>query len=105
MNPAPYLLVEVMDKEPALVSLWIAAVICSAAGFLLIRYRPWLVIISLAAAAWLALGILPEIYDPFVGPAIRKEAGLSYVIQAHLASGLPFLLPLLALRGRRKAIA
>jgi hypothetical protein len=98
-----FVVAEVMDKEPTLASLWVAAVFCSAIGFALVRFRPWLLIAAVAVAAWLALRILPEIYDPFVGPAIRAEAGLKYVVQAQIASMLPFVVSPLALLFRRRA--
>ena len=75
---APAILLEVMDKQASVTDLWVAAVVIAVGGFLLARYRYWLVLPVLAFAllsAWIQIG---ELRDPFVGPAILHEAGPDY---------------------------
>ena len=95
------MLLEVMDKEPSLPEVWSAAIILAAAGAIAGFLRPrWLFAILplTAAASWV---LLSELRDPYVGPAIRAEAGEDYVTQSYAAIALALLTPLaaLALRG------
>ena len=47
--------------------------------------------------------ITDELRDPYVGPAILKEAGHRYFVGAYLAAALAILLPLLGLALRFRA--
>ena len=83
---------EVMDKEPSILSFWVSGLVWGGLGFLLARRRWWWstpVVVIFAASA---LGVWSEWTDPFVGPAIAEEAGRLYfyhfVASALLASGL-----------------
>jgi len=73
------LLLEVMDKEPGAVALWLQALLFGTAGYLAGRYRPrWLllVVILTGLALW---NWVSELRDPFVGAAMRREAGSTYI--------------------------
>jgi hypothetical protein len=76
-------LAEVMDKEPTPSGLWVTHVLLGIVALLAWR-RHWVVGAIVTA---LALGFVWsfhwELADPFVGPAIRLEAGASYVRQAY----------------------
>lgn len=73
---------EVMDKEPPIGAYWLVALVISTIGFFTCKKWPWLGVVVLVAS----YGILTEVLDPVVGPAIRNEAGLGYVIQVYLCS-------------------
>ncbi len=76
---------EVMDKEPTVTQIWLSAAIGGAIGFIACRFRAWLLVIALPLTTALPLSTVLETYDRFVGPDIRREAGMQYAIQAHLA--------------------
>ena len=91
------LLFEVMDKEWPL---WLVAVVflgLAFAGFLLCRWRRQAAFFILPVIAFYAWGQIAEIRDPYVGPAILKEAGPSYVILSYSFIALATILPLFGL--------
>lgn len=72
---------EVMDKEPSAVSNWAWAVLGGTVAVAAWRWRWWA---GLMVALFVLLRLYAvhlEIQDPFVGPAIRREAGQGYVTQ------------------------
>jgi len=77
-------LLEVMDKEVTVPEAWILAGLCAAAGVLLSRWKPWLVAVPLLVLVVAAWSIASELLDPFVGPAIRAEAGSGYPFRVFL---------------------
>ena len=91
------LLFEVMDKEPTLVAIWISSIVLGIGGLILCKYKWWMATIVIAIAVVLALDLLLELHDPFVGPAIIREAGSTYVLQSYIASTISIFLPLLGL--------
>jgi hypothetical protein len=97
-------LFEVMDKEPSLLLVWFFFLFVGVGGFLLCRHRRWFLAVVLPIALVLAWGHLSELHDPFVGPAIAREAGRAYFIQSYLATGLAVALPFLGLIKRRRRV-
>ena len=95
------LLLEVMDKEPALGTVWLAAAGLGVLGHRLARWRTWtsvpvaLLIVALAAVVWL------EWFDPTVGPMMRTEAGASYGWQVAGATALALFATVLGWRRSR----
>jgi hypothetical protein len=74
------LLFEVIDKEPRLAQRAILYGVLSVVGCLLSRKRWWwglLVLPVVGVFAWADVG---ELHDPFVGPAIIREAGFVHVV-------------------------
>ena len=74
------LLFEVMDKEPPLAQRAILYGVLGVLGHLLSRKRWWgglLVLPVVGVFAWADVG---ELHDPFVGPAIIREAGFVHVV-------------------------
>jgi hypothetical protein len=88
-----------MDKEPSLLQLWLDALLVGCVGFavcvLLARRRPWLLVPVLPILVLLATGFYWELNDPWVGPAIAREAGLDYVQHAYRAIIMGGVLPCL----------
>ncbi len=97
-------LFEVMDKEPLLLQVWVLFLLVGVGGLLLCRYRSWLLAVVLPVALFLAWGHLSELHDPFVGPAIAREAGRDYFIQSYLAMALGVALPFLGMIKRRRGL-
>lgn len=83
------ILAEVMDKEPS--GLWLvscgAAIALVAAGAT--RYTRWALLVFGPLAVLGLCGLTSEIRDPFVGPAILREAGFSYIFIAWVSGLLP----------------
>ena len=94
-------LFEVMDKEPSLIQVWTLFLTLGIGGFLLCRYRSGLMTIVLPAVILFAAGHFMEMHDPFVGPAIVREAGQGYVTQSYIAMALAVALPFLGIVTRK----
>jgi hypothetical protein len=78
---APALLLwEVMDKEPPLAQRAILYGVLSGLGLLLARERWWLGLLVLPVMAVFAWVDVSELNDPFVEPAIIREAGLLHAL-------------------------
>jgi hypothetical protein len=94
------LLLEVMDKEPSVQTVWLVAAGLGTLGYALARWRAWTITLSGGAIGLFAYSIMGEMRDPFVGPAIRQEAGPIYGWHVALACALALLF---ACAGRRSA--
>ena len=82
---------EVMDKELSILQIWLALLRTLALCALATALWRWLLVPSLMAG--LATGLAfawTEWFDPYVGPAIRVEAGAAY--GAHVQAALTLLL-------------
>jgi hypothetical protein len=87
------MILEVMDKEPSLLSIWALFLLVGATGFLLCHlHRVWLVL-TFPVALLLSLTHLTELRDPHISAAILNEAGRGYFIQSYLAMSVALLLP------------
>lgn len=76
---------EVMDKEPTLFALWTTAIGVVLLAAVLERWRRHFGFFVLPVAVLFAAVGHGELSDPSVGPAIRQEAGVSYIVQAYMA--------------------
>ena len=71
---------EVLDKEFSLPTLLAVAVVAAIVVFWVARRQP-LALIALLSIVGMFFGLhLSEILDPFVGPAMAREGGKTYVI-------------------------
>jgi len=85
---------EVMDKEPSLLFVFLCGAFGSVAILITARYKSILLILVAPLPLLYFYALLVEINDPFVGPAILKEAGTFYVNSAYVlgctvASSIP----------------
>ena len=96
-------LAEVMDKEAPLSTLWIAAVVIGIGGAIVVQRWRWAMVLVMLFAILFAVAVLTEIYDPYIEPAIREEAGLSYVVQAHLTVVVTLVVPWFGWRRSKKS--
>ena len=93
---------EVMDKEPGLLAIWVGAFFAIPIAWLTGRLLPllgWVVVLPLLPA----LVALAECYDSQFGPAILREVGPAYAIQAHAAPALTLVAYLIGRYQRRQA--
>ena len=81
---------EVMDKELSLTQVWAWGLLGATVGLLAIRSRWWVGFVSLPVAALGPFRALVEFRDPYVGPAIAREAGATY--GAHALAALTLVL-------------
>src|SRR5579872_4097831 len=88
---------EVMDKEPSLAAIWTTSLALAILGYGLSRYRFWAGAVGLVVACLIVWAHIEELLDPYVGPAIRQEAGRSYFVQSYIASTLALIVPILGL--------
>lgn len=79
---------EVMDKEPAAAEIWAWAICGGAAAGVAWNVRVWLGALATAALARFFITLWSELADPFVGPAIRAEAGTTYVTTVSCATAV-----------------
>src|SRR2546422_3912137 len=87
------LILEVMDKEPSLRTVWGAALLLGLVGFVAARFRRWLVLPALTVIGFLAYWQLSQLADAVVRPGIIQGAGGGR------------LGPLLAARARRRLVS
>lgn len=87
-------LAEVMDKEPSSGEIWIFTAMFLVADLLLVRWRLWLPLVIWPVTAIYAVGFWEELVDPYVGPAIRIEAGWLYVILGYVAVAINVVAPI-----------
>ena len=80
---------EVMDKEFALPVVAGVGLIAVVMAFAAARWLPWALVVVVPAVAYAFALHLSELVDPYVGPAILREAGPLYV-------GVSWTLPILA---------
>lgn len=81
-----YVYAEVMDKEPSLSSMYLYGLLGSVVAILSARYKPWLLLLALPLPVLYFYGLILEINDPYVGPAILNEAGPIYIFSAYMLS-------------------
>ena len=104
MLPILPLLLEVMDKEPGALALWASALVWGGLGFFAGRWRWWAATPFIVWGVLSGLAVATELRDPFVGPAMRAEAGPLYVWHAGLSTVIFVALPTIgALVGRRRS--
>jgi uncharacterized membrane protein len=92
---------EVMDKEPALISIVLCGIIGSLLAILSTRFKPWLLLLAFPFPALYFYGLILEINDPYVGPAILNEAGSIYIYSAYLLSVLLVFSPFIGMIWRK----
>jgi len=92
---------EVMDKEPSLGCIFLWGLIGSLVTTLSIRYKPWLILLSLPLPALYFFGLILEIQDSHIGPAILNEAGGEYIYSAYFLSTLLVFSPFIGIVWRK----
>jgi hypothetical protein len=88
---------EVMDKEPTLGSMILWGSIGSLVAIFSARFKPWLLLLALPFPVLYFYGLILEINDPYVGPAILNEAGPIYIYSAYLLSALLVFSPFIGM--------
>jgi len=94
---------EVMDKEPTVAANWMTALAGGGAAVIAWRWRWWLGAAVSAFALALVYTMYLEITDPSVGPAIRQEAGQSYITQYYWSAAVAVALHMIAAYSGLKA--
>jgi hypothetical protein len=74
---------EVMDKEPSLMQNIAWGLVSSALSLFAARFKPWLLLLVVPLPAIYFLDLIREIRDPFVGPAMLREAGPIYIYSGY----------------------
>jgi hypothetical protein len=92
MKMCIFLAFEVMDKEWPLWLVLVGFLGLGIVGMFVCRRRPIAAVVFLPLMFLSGLSQVSELNAPFVGEAIRTEAGLSYVILSYLAIGVGFFL-------------
>jgi hypothetical protein len=85
-------LLEVMDKELTIPQMWAIGAVGGVVGYLAGRWRVWAAIPVVLVLAFLPWAAATELSDPYVGPAIIREAGRSYPVQLAASFGIGILL-------------
>ena len=95
---------EVMDKELSSTGMLLGAMLVVGASVALARMKWWSSLVVLPFSGAYAVAVMLEIHDPYIGPAIYTEAGLSSVLIAYGFSIVAVIVPIFAaMLGRRKA--
>ncbi len=74
---------EVMDKEPSLMQNIAWGFVSSALSLLAARFKPWSLLLVVPLPVMYFWDLIREIQDPFVGPAMLKEAGAIYIYSGY----------------------
>ena len=77
-----------LDKELNLPELIVFVGAGALAAYLAARYRPWALLIVVPVIGLVLVGHYSELFDPAVGPAMRNEGGLMYVVASWCAAPL-----------------
>jgi hypothetical protein len=93
---------EVMDKEPSLLRLYVIFGGVGLLGLFACRRIPWLALLLTPGVALLGWLVTVDLRDPFVRDAIMREAGRRYLILSYAAVALGALMPLLGCLLARK---
>ena len=75
-----FALLEVMDKEFSFLTVLLWTLGPAVLAFLAAWKKPWLLVLILSVTVLFTYAQLSEVTDPFVGPAMRHEAGPSYIL-------------------------
>ena len=93
---------EVSDKIPTYSDLWVWGLALNGLAIGLSSWRWWCGLLVLPISALWAVGVLDMLHDPFVGPAILREQGRSYLHACYVSTLLvlsgPPLIAVLAKR-------
>lgn len=99
-------LAEIADKEPSVGGMWAWALAVNVIALLLEMVRPRLGLLMVPLAALSAWAGYMELSDPYVGQAILRELGPSYVKMSYMIIAVellgPALLVLMCEVGRRR---
>lgn len=95
-------ILEVMDKEPSLFRIWFFYLFIAVGGFLLGRYRRWLLFFVMPIATLFAWVHLSDLHDPYIGPDIFHEAGQHYFTQSYIAMAVAITVPPLSLLSKKR---
>ena len=83
---------EVMDKEPSILAHWLSAVVLGGGAIAAWRWRWWAGSLVTAIGVLIVPSFYWELNDSSVGPAIRAEAGNTYVLHYYLSASAWVLL-------------
>jgi hypothetical protein len=97
---------EVLNKFASPALYWIVAAVVGAAGFLMSRRWPMMIILFLLWSAFLLWGIIDTYREPFVGESAWKEGGWLFLFHMAGSAMVMFILPLIgAILGGRQPMA
>jgi hypothetical protein len=95
---------EVADKQPSPEIFWVYALVVACLSWGAAMLRWWLPLVVAAFAALASYGILVELNDPTLSPAIWKELGPGYVAQSYLCGSGAVMVPVIVAAWRRLAM-
>ncbi|MCS0502527.1 hypothetical protein [Ancylobacter mangrovi] len=93
--PAAPAFAGVAEREPPSAVLWLLVVGVAALSWVMACRRWWLPLALWVPVALFDSSLVADLVDPVIGPAVREELGLSYMMQADLTSALTLVLPLM----------
>ncbi|TCK29948.1 hypothetical protein EV667_0033 [Ancylobacter aquaticus] len=85
----------VAEREPPPAELWIFVIGIAALSWVMACRRWWLPLAVWLPTALFVASLVADFADPVIGPAVREELGLAYVLQADLAGALMLVVPLM----------
>jgi len=85
----------VAEREPPPAELWLFVIGIAALSWVMACRRWWLPLAVWLPTALFVASLIADFADPVIGPAVRAELGLAYVLQADLAGALMLVVPLM----------
>jgi hypothetical protein len=101
LSPAAH--AEISDKITPLPIVWVELIVVTAFAYVAARFRPWLVIAPLLAAAVFLMGIFDTYSDRAFTEALRHEQGAIYEVSLWVSGVLPFIAAAFAFVLRRRS--
>lgn len=68
-----------MDKELSFATVLFVALVGAVVAFFVARLKPWFLLLVIPMLGLFFFAHLSEVMDPYVGPAMAREAGVLYI--------------------------
>ena len=94
---------EVMDKQPTILGLWLGALTFGFGAFVAARWRWWASLPFIAILLVRATAIWWELQDPFGGPAALGEVSVAYRLHFAFSTSLGGFLALVGIMIPKRA--
>ncbi|WGD29267.1 hypothetical protein AncyloWKF20_16000 [Ancylobacter sp. WKF20] len=83
------------EREPPVPVLWLLVIGAAALSWVMACRRWWLPLAIWVPSALFISSLIADFADPVIGPAVREELGVLYILEADLAGALLLVVPLM----------
>lgn len=83
------------EREPPVPVLYLLVIGAAALSWVMACRRWWLPLAIWLPSALFISSLIADFADPVIGPAVREELGVAYILEADLAGALLLVVPLM----------